>query len=68
MVRRQDTDRDKDWPPNTPCALEAEDNSQQLPPTLEINTQGLGEQMQNNNQVRQVSTNIHFTNLKMLIF
>ena len=39
--------------PNTPGAQEAEGDIQQLTPTPENNTQGLGEQMKNNNEVTQ---------------
>ena len=38
-------------PLNTPDAQEAEDDIQQLTPTPQNNTQGLGKQMQNNNAV-----------------
>ena len=39
------SDQGNVWQPNTPGAREAEDDIQQLAPTPENNTQGLGEQM-----------------------
>ena len=51
MIRN--SDQDKAWPPNTPGAREAEGDIQQLTPTPENNTQGLGEQMHNSNDVTQ---------------
>ena len=41
----RNSDRDKAWPPNTPGALEAEGDTQQLTPTTEKNAQGLEEQI-----------------------
>ena len=49
----RNTDRNKVWPPNTPGAQEPEGDIQQLTPTPENNTQGLGEQMQNSNEVHR---------------
>ena len=37
------SDQGKAWPPDTPGALEAEDDIQQQTPTPENNTRGLGE-------------------------
>ena len=45
-------DQDKAWPPNIP-AQEAEGGNQQLTPTQENSTQGLGEHMQNSNEATQ---------------
>ena len=45
--------RDKAWPSNTLGAQEAEGDIQQLTPTPENNTEGLGEQRQNINGVPQ---------------
>ena len=62
----RNSDQSKAWPTNTPGAQEVEDDFQQLTPTPENNTQGLGDQMQNSNEVStEVSTNIRFTNLKI---
>ena len=47
----RNSDRDNAWPPNTLGAQEAEGHDQQLTPTLENNNPGLGEQMQNSNEV-----------------
>ena len=49
----RNSDQVKAWPPYTPGAQEAEGDIQQLTPTPENNTQGLGEQMQNSNEVTQ---------------
>ena len=38
---------------NTPGAQDAEDDTQQLSPLPHYNTQGLGQQMQNGNEVTQ---------------
>ena len=46
-------DRYKAWPLNTPGTQEAEGSIQQLTATLENNTQGLGEHMQNSNEITQ---------------
>ena len=48
-------------PPNTPGAQEAEGGIQQLTPTPENNTQGLGEQMKTGNEVTQRCRKIHFS-------
>ena len=50
----------KAWPPNTPGPQEAEGDIQQQTPTPENNTQGLGEQMQNSNEVTQRCPQISF--------
>ena len=58
MTQPHETDRDKAWPPNTPCAQDAEGDIQQLSPTPENNTYGLGEQMQNRNEVTQSTATV----------
>ena len=43
----RNSDQDKAWPPNTPGAQEAKGDIQQLTPTTENNTQGLGDNTMN---------------------
>ena len=49
----KNSDQSKAWPPNTPGALVAEGDIPQLTRTPDYNTQGLGEQMKNSNEVTQ---------------
>ena len=53
------SDQGKAWPPNTPCAREAEDDIPQQTPTPENNTRGLGEQMHCNKEATQKCTQRH---------
>ena len=54
MTQRQETlVRKNAWSPNTPGAQEAVGDIQQITPKPENDTQGLGEQMQNSNEVIQ---------------
>ena len=55
----RNSDQDKAWPPNTPGAQEAQGHIQQLTPTPENNTRGLGEQMQNSKEVSQTCPRTH---------
>ena len=47
------SDQGKAWPLNTPGARESEDDIQQLTPTPENNTQGLGEEMHSSYEATQ---------------
>ena len=60
----------KAWPSNAPSAREAEDGIQQLTPTPENNTQGLGEQMHTSNEAtrRCPSTKTRFPTSKYQFF
>ena len=64
----RNSDRGKDWSPNTLGARETEGDSQQLTRTSENNTGGLGEQMHNSNEVTQrcQQRKTQFTYLKIL--
>ena len=55
----RNSDQYKAWPPNTPGAQEADGGIQQLTLTPENYTQGLGEQMQNSNEVTQMCPQPH---------
>ena len=57
---KRNSDQDKAWPPNTHRAREAESDIQ-MTPTLENNTHGLREQMQNSNEVTQRCPQIYIS-------
>ena len=60
-TRTRNSNQDKAWPPNSSGAQETEYDIQQLIPTMENNTVGLGEQIQNSNEVTQRCPQIYIS-------